>query len=267
MKRSDLIRRSFAMPLAALLALGLLAGCGSEVADDWSPAVPQEADHPFAQIADHGDWLSDNGYPLDDCLACHALTGDDSGDPGDVPFGPSCGQASGCHDTNEGPEACNTCHGDFDAADPAQPASWAPDDQGHTAHLDNMRSELFYTFDCSACHRIPRVWDDRTHIDEETPGEVEIDFHEPANAGAWQPEYDRENGTCSAVYCHQGGELTWGDNLDPLTCTSCHAIPPPAPHPDATEGECVNCHSQVVDEDGEIINPELHMNGRLDGPG
>jgi hypothetical protein len=48
-----------------------------------------------------------------------------------------------------------------------------------------------------------------------------------------------------------------------MPCGSCHAIPPPSPHP--TDSECKSCHEDAYSDDA--LNPAVHINGAVDFEG
>jgi hypothetical protein len=54
---------------------------------------------------------------------------------------------------------------------------------------------------------------------------------------------------------------SWVGGAPGLTCTSCHGMPPAAPHP--ASSQCSNCHNDV-DAQGNITDRSLHVNGDVD---
>jgi predicted CxxxxCH...CXXCH cytochrome family protein len=309
------------IPMLVIAMVGMLIGCGNEVADDWDPLTPEEARHPFESRADHGEylatgdydfsgctechgeslrgvelgdpmdpvractdchrtdnhivyfdnafihtqWLGDNGYMMDDCYICHAPF-DASPDSPAIEFGSSCASAVGCHDTALGPMACNTCHGEMDEDSSVQ-ENWAPDRGAHSTHLAN--SGPYATITCTVCHTQPTTPEQSGHYNDDTPGEIELTFRDPANADDFDPEWSEETSTCSNVYCHGGNDMDWRLENVEFTCASCHTYPPEGSHPDIDN--CVLCHNSVVGPDGDdeddfvdIIAPLLHINGAKD---
>ncbi len=208
-----------------------------------------ECHHPFGDAEDdHPDYLRENLYPLADCQVCHGENFDGN------PVGESCLE---CHTEPGGPEACNTCHGNFDG-DPDLPLDQAPLENGaHQAHLTG--GEHSRIVECSACHVVPETWDAAGHID---PPPAEIQFSGLAVADSAEPAWNETEETCSGTYCHGDAEPNWED--DEAECGSCHAVPPPEPHFQAELDQCVWCHSLVMDASGEIIQPDLHVNGEID---
>jgi len=82
------------------------------------------------------------------------------------------------------------------------------------------------------------------------------------------------NATC-AVYCHSNGRggppnqtpPVWLDQNVEFSCTSCHSIPPVAPHPQIQT--CHNCHRNVDPSSNypgsiQFIDEQLHINGMVD---
>src|SRR5690606_9537709 len=94
---------------------------------------------------------------------------------------------------------------------------------------------------------------------------AEIRFGDLASV-AGEPSFDRATGTCASVYCH-GDSLgdaaaslpqpRWFDTTGQVVCGSCHGLPPT----DHASDRCETCHGQVVDDEGAIIRPELHIDG------
>ncbi len=172
---------------------------------------------------------------------------------------------------------CTSCHG---SATPAPPrdtagniATTAPGVGAHQAHLNpggRARAVL-----CEECHVVPATLDAAGHIDSLLPAEVT--FSGVASAWSAKPTYSA--GSCQATYCHgasfvsnraSGGSLTepeWTKvDGSQRACGTCHALPPPAPHPQNAD-QCSTCHFDV-DADRNFVHPEQHVNGliELGGP-
>ena len=219
--------------------------------------------------SDHNDYLTQNNWDLQSCYKCHTNTETEG-----FVFGGSCDQ---CHSGSPlGPQACNNCHGNS-YSDPDNPLNWAPpnDLEGrfdtsepgvgmHQSHL-TISSGNAKVVDCNVCHIVPDAWDDRGHIDDDTPGQAEVIFSYPATAHFSTPSYDNSNNTCSSTNCHFDKTATWTEAGGFSDCTSCHGIPPESPHFrwDGIERQCYFCHGDVIDENGVIIAPELHVNGSI----
>ena len=229
---------------------GAAAVCGA------CHGLPPAAPHPQgAQIA----------QPTD-CARCH---------PGTVKPDGTIDVAGGLHIDGQvelGNAGCDGCHGSDGNPAPPRALNGAVDrtDPGvgaHRAHLDGgpMRGPL----PCDACHVVPTAVNDPTHMDN-TPG-AELTFGALATSDGAAPAYDRDTHTCANAYCHgatlPGGTLTapvWTEtDGSAAACGACHAAPPPAPHPAASD--CTRCHPGTVKPDGTIdVAGGLHINGRLD---
>ena len=121
-------------------------------------------------------------------------------------------------DLGDGSGRCGACHGQGDDPRPTTGA--------HAKH----------GFPCETCHE---------DIGSKHPlgGGAKVRLGGLAIRGGRRATYDATAGSCAGTYCHEGigGAQTkpaWGDG--PTTCNSCHASPPPAPHPAATD--CASCH-------------------------
>ena len=222
----------------------------------------------FTTAMEHTQVVRDNGWSFDNCMNCHTTTPISSG----VSFGGSCSSTQ-CHAAEaDGPNSCNTCHGDF-MADVNDPAGWAPPegiwaeavtDPGiglHQAHL-NPTSGLFAPMPCTACHIVPSTVGDFGHIDTETPNRAEVRLRGLAESGGRNAVYNPADASCSSVYCHGDVNPVWTDfNSSAGDCGSCHGIPPTSsPHTPSTTN-CSACHGEVIDAGYNIIAPELHLNG------
>jgi hypothetical protein len=229
----------------------------------------------------HGNFIRQNGWNILDCQKCH---GEDYG--GGV-TSPSC---LTCHTQANGPESCNTCHGDF--SDPAIIAppqdtnnNTSTDNAGVGAHNTHLyQNDLGSQIPCSTCHVVPQDYSDPGHaIDDPLPAEVifnPLAVHNIAD----NPVYDYSSATCSDTYCHgnwaflrdssdysfayedsvmigNNNSVVWNEvGVGQADCGSCHGLPPTGHMPAAFEF-CSTCHSDIVDADGNIINTEKHING------
>lgn len=224
-------------------------------------------------------------WDLTKCQECHGT------DYAGTAYAPSC---KTCHTSDRGPQACNTCHGEF--ADPtkvAPPADLSGNTStsakgvgAHTAHLNV--AEISNSLKCSTCHgQFPGF---SNHIDG-LPAEIE--FTDAAVYLGATPTYNASgNLECSNTYCHGNFSFLKSDSQSPLgysadkitgnnvsviwnevgtgqaECGTCHGLPP-AGHSTFSgtiqgKEDCYLCHGNVVDNTGKIINPELHMNGVKD---
>jgi len=236
--------------------------CGSE---DCHLNFPHPAGWDNPQDANsHHVYLKNVGWMIEECRSCH---GDD------YKGGWSLASCYKCHEN--GPEACNVCHGEG-AMPVSVVSSWAPpqdlNDQvatenisvgAHQAHFKDTYTTA-YSRDCSLCHKVPQGFDDPDHRN----GVVDMQWGDPAtNAGEVSPVY--ANGTCSDVYCHgnfdrgRNPQLIWTEvGTGQSDCGSCHGIPPRRGH--IQSDLCYGCHSEVVDAEKNIIGKNKHINGQTD---
>jgi hypothetical protein len=238
----------------------------------------------------HGNFTRQNGWKLMDCQKCH---GEDYG--GGV-ASPTC---LNCHSQPEGPEACNTCHGDF-----SDPVIIAPpqdtnnnnsmDNVGVGAHISHLyQNDIGSQIPCSTCHVVPQDYSDPGHaIDDPLPAEVIFSPLAVHNI-AINPMYAHPSATCSDTYCHgnfeflkdaapdnhkfafeDGADRMIGNNVSVVwnivdgsqaECGSCHDLPPVG-HVEANITACGTCHSGIFDRDGNLVDSlsYKHINGEID---
>lgn len=193
----------------------------------------------------------------------------------------AAGLTPGCLETrdeidNSEAGACATCHGDparqgdklrkaapprdlnGNAGDPSFPGVGA-----HEAHL--TASETHAAVPCAECHLVPKATGDKGHADTALPAELVFASEGGiAKNGDRNPSYDPSTRRCSDTYCHRGSDATWTKPRSSAeACGSCHGLPPPPPHVQATTEQCVLCHGNVVGAQMQIIAPELHVNGEV----
>ena len=219
--------------------------------------------------SDHPAYIRQNNWDLSTCYNCHT----NLPQVGGIQFGGSCSSFS-CHSSaSNGAEACNVCHGEF-GANASQSNFWAPPADldrnistsflgvgAHQPHL--LPSDDFADIECEVCHHVPESLNEAGHIGGNNPGQSEIIFGYPANAESANPVWNRNSGTCSSTYCHGNDQPVWTE-VDGSwnSCDNCHGIPSDGPHQAGlTYIECYQCHGDVIDQNGIIINPELHVNG------
>lgn len=135
--------------------------------------------------------------------------------------------------------ACGTCHGRGE-----DPMPQTPSHQLHRAPL------LTEPIACGECHAVPDQVTSEGHLDlgERTP--PDLVFGPRARARSRTPSY--EAGTCRDVACHGAGlaegierALRWDERAS-STCSGCHGLPPPAPHPQDVSCAAVACHGAEV---------------------
>lgn len=216
---------------------GSQAACGS------CHSLPPAGDHPARR----------------DCSACHGMVVS----PTNVFVAPER-HVDGTVDVGA---ACDVCHGS--AGDPSPPLSVSGETEasarGVGAHRSHLADSLWRAqIACSECHIIPAAPEDPGHLDSGLP--AELTFGARASAGGVSPLFD---GLRCAVYCH-GVTLAGGTNPQPLwtlvdgtqaACGTCHAVPPPSPHPVPVSGGCGPCHpfNGFMPSD-----PSTHINGTLE---
>jgi hypothetical protein len=259
-------------------------GCNTP---DCHPSINVHVEGILEKTSDnfHGNFIRQDGWRMMDCQKCHRQ--DYSGGVAS----PSC---LSCHTQPQGPEACNTCHGDF-----SDPAIIAPpqdtknntgtDSSGVGAHVAHLyQNDLGKQIPCSTCHVVPQDYSDPGHVlDDPLPAEVifsPLAMHNIAN----NPMYDYSTATCSDTYCHgnleflkdsanAGSQFAYllekmiGNNISVIwnqvdgtqaQCGSCHNLPPDG-HIPAQITACGGCHSGIVDSNGEIVDSlrYKHLNG------
>jgi len=169
---------------------------------------------------------------------------------------------------------CSSCHGDDSrvltmGADPNAIAAPPYGSRGetdvasrsvgsHQAHV-NRGNSLSLPAKCKYCHVVPTTTD-------HSNGVTELTFGSLAKMGGANPTFD--GNTCKNTYCHgatlnRGGtdhEPNWV-NPKPVTCGSCHGVPPPAPHPQ--DADCIRCHPGYTQTS---VRKWTHVNGISDFP-
>ncbi len=229
----------------------------------------------------HGNFLRKNNFDLNMCKLCHTpnYTGGITGK--------SCFE---CHTQKAGPEACNTCHGNFNDPNQINPPRAVNGDttttyRGVGAHQSHLtESEIRNPVECQNCHIVPKTFGDKTHIDG-TP-HAEVTFHGLPLTQGDHPVYDSNKLQCSNVYCHgnftfykDSSSYSWiytdsvitGNNFSPVwtklddtqaKCGTCHDLPPKGHLPETLDA-CGNCHIGIVDSKGNIIDKSKHINGKI----
>jgi len=168
---------------------------------------------------------------------------------------------------------CTVCHGDAaraaTALNPQLPAAPPKDVAGssattspgvgaHQAHLND--GSLRKAMACTECHTIPT---DAAHASQP----LQLTWGPLATTQGATPSFNATSFTCSSTYCHgstlnAGGTLTnpvWISGASQVACGSCHATPPPAPHPQ--NASCGTCHPGYT---ATTVNVTTHVDGTLD---
>lgn len=231
----------------------------------------------------HVDFIMDQAkWNLETCQACHGS--DYAGN------GTAAKNCRTCHTEPDGPEACNTCHGNDENNAPPKDLFGHVNTTfagvgAHQHHVEESEITDVLTPSCTHCHVEPSAYSDPTHVDDD-PGEAELTFDAFAtHDGALATAFDPLDATCSNVYCHGGfsfakadSDNPWGYAEDTIrgenlvmrwtevgtgqdACGTCHGLPPAGHIPVVT---CEGCHPRVVDADFNIINKTLHLNGEKD---
>ncbi|TNE84744.1 MAG: hypothetical protein EP330_28420 [Deltaproteobacteria bacterium] len=203
---------------------------------------------------------------LDQCTECHGETLDGNGEAGV--------DCDSCHRENWRTD-CTYCHGGDDDATGAPPRDIYGESTSVFPHTIHGSRTIKPAYDCAECH--PDHTDvlsvGHLFVGDDTPAVAETDFALGLSAATTYAE-----GSCANSYCHGNGQ---GDNgratigSAPFACVSCHAAPTGdlnsfralsgthALH--MSHGtSCVDCHASVVDAAGELIGPDLHVQGVKD---
>ena len=235
----------------------------------------------------HGTYIKNNNWNLQECQSCHAA---------DFSGGTTGASCFTCHKEPGGPLACNTCHGN-----PNDPTRIAPPNDingdtatsavgvgAHTNHLYN--NSLTNNVACQNCHNVPQSVFSPGHLDSKLPAEVTLSGLATANIAS-NASFNSSNATCSNTYCHgnfafskdsAASEDQWAFTSDKMVgnnvtvtwnivdgsqaaCGSCHDLPPKGHigYQQIPITECVVCHQGVVDEQGNIIDNNRHINGKV----
>ncbi len=239
----------------------------------------------------HGSFIKGNMWDMTDCQTCH------SSDYSGGFTSPSCVE---CHTSSDGPEACNTCHGNFDDISMIAPprdldkntVTTSPGVGAHSIHL--YENNLGMEIPCVTCHQVPQNVYDQGHVDSELPAEIIFTQLALVNNGV-NSAYSYEQSTCSNTYCHGNFIYTKDSAPDSLKfayesdqisgnnssvvwnqvdgtqapCGSCHGLPPEG-HIMVSSTSCGRggiCHPGVVDFDGNISDPTKHINGEINVAG
>lgn len=276
-----------------LLALPVILSCSDPEGAPFQTTAPVPV-HPadwlkVGSVDFHGRTLARQNYDFAACKQCHGTRYD--GGLVEV----SC---LTCHNKPGGPEACNTCHGDFNA-DPADFAAIAPPrgldgeteetDAAVGAHQHHLEYFASAEATCGECHTVPPAFNSPGHIDA-TPG-AEVSFPgtlvKTATEGGLRqpaPAFDAATNSCNNAYCHgnwgllkaqsqfvfiYASEKIEGNTASPVwndeesaACGTCHDLPPKGHNPFELSA-CVTCHQGVIDQTGVIIDKTKHINGKI----
>jgi predicted CxxxxCH...CXXCH cytochrome family protein len=171
-----------------------------------------------------------------------------------------------CHPGFE--KNCTFCHGGTDNTTGAPPftvdgksAASVPGVGRHSSHVWTGGKARY---DCSICHVKPTDAFSAGHIDPR-PGDVKF------SGIAAGTTYNTTTHQCTNIYCHGNGNGSKGSapwvGAWNNTCSSCHpAKPTSGEHKEHTDEGigCQVCHNCVVNGQGAINNPALHVDGKKD---
>ena len=181
-----------------------------------------------------------------------------------------------CH--GSGPTACTLCHGGTDNVTGAPPVGLEGESLpsqlavgAHTAHMED--GVMADAFACDECHLVPAALNSPGHLGADSIAEVTWNTLAGPTA-----DWNRVAAVCNNVYCH--GEFPGGDGTNsPLwtgsnqaTCGSCHDVgSDPAQlqwkhqyHVAGAGLACEDCHASVVNDQLDITDLTLHVNGIAD---
>ncbi len=225
----------------------------------------------------HGRFfLQNQNWDLRNCQQCHGQN---------YAGGIANSTCLTCHPGT--PEGCTVCHGGTENQTGAPPKDLADNTSTtargvgqHTLHLSG--GDLSGGFECTTCHIVPSAFFEVGHIDSELP--AELTFSGLAVADSASPSYDSGILSCANSYCHgnwslprsqsqfvgfytteniQGNAVAPSWTLPSVSvCGSCHDLPPTGHIPFAIN-VCSNCHGDVMNASGVIINKSKHINGMV----
>ncbi|MCA9556136.1 MAG: CxxxxCH/CxxCH domain-containing protein, partial [Myxococcales bacterium] len=224
------------------------------------------------------DWTVVDGTQIE-CGGCHAM-------PPNTPVHQSNADCANCHLPTAGPnqtianrathvdgvvqvavDGCTGCHGsEINVAPPVDTFSRAATTLrtvgAHQAHV--VGGNLSLPVACDTCHLVPQDVNDPGHRDSGPPAEVQ--FQGRAVLDGSQPVWVANAATCANTYCHGVG--AGGTVPDPVwtqvdgsqsACGTCHAMPPPAPHP--ANQQCELCHAPTAGPNMRIADRTTHVDG------
>ena len=117
----------------------------------------------------HGKFIANSSWNLLQCQQCHSVSY-----AGGV-SSPSC---KTCHTQLEGPEACNTCHGNFNNSSELFPprdldGNLTTNFPGVGAHLTHLTiNSLSASASCTNCHTVPAQFNSSGHIDGDSNADI-----------------------------------------------------------------------------------------------
>jgi predicted CxxxxCH...CXXCH cytochrome family protein len=230
----------------------------------------------------HETYIKNKVWNLALCSQCHGT------DYNGGYVSPTC---KTCHTSPGGPEACNTCHGDFSNPAKIAPARAINGATATTAHQVGAHSTHLYNAvngkvtACNECHNVPAKLTSAGHIDNDGKAEV-VFLTNKTGMASTTGTYNFSTYKCSNTYCHGNFELTKASSqyqfiysADKMTglnkevlwtqtdgtqtaCGTCHGLPPTG-HVAYAINTCTICHQGVIDAKGKITDVSKHMNGKV----
>jgi predicted CxxxxCH...CXXCH cytochrome family protein len=163
---------------------------------------------------------------------------------------------------------CSSCHGGAESAAPPFDTRGKSDETGigvgaHRAHLSG--GAFSRPLVCSECHDVPARDAIPAHVG---PLPAEVRLLGVAETDRRAPAWSHASASCTDSWCHgpgPGGRSTSPSwiSATSLDCTSCHGLPPPAPHP--ASDRCSSCHGEVIaPDDRTIASRASHVDGLVD---
>lgn len=228
----------------------------------------------------HGKLISSTDWTMKECRQCHGKN------YGGGIITEASGNCMTCHTQPTGPEACNTCHGDF--ANPTRIAppralngSISSSYRGVGAHNKHLFTNTFaLRVECNECHINPTLFSSPSHIDDTPRAELVFgnlskaetnetnttDYDASLPLFKPNPVYNYETNSCSNTYCHgyfKNGNtnfvVSFTAGEDGAKCGTCHgdvnasnplaiALPKISSQGGTHPNStaCANCHPGVV---------------------
>lgn len=244
-------------------------------ADSWchGPGATPAAPTPAWNRATRLSCTSCHGAPppaphpqVSDCSRCHGdVVGSD-----DVTIIAKDRHVDG-HVDVEVDQSCRSCHGGDNAAPPRNvDGDSGLQARGVGAHQTHVQgTPRSRAVPCAECHVVPEEVLAPGHVDTRPPAEVVLS----GAANSFGGEARFRVGRCVDTSCHgavfPGGHRSGGTATAPswlpvdgeqVACGSCHALPPPRPHPYYSE-DCGRCHKNLTPDGQSFLRPDLHVDG------
>lgn len=173
-------------------------------------------------------------------------------------------------DSTPAANRCSSCHGDATRSGTLLQRAAPPIDllgntkseyPGVGAHLIHLYAGSTHgAVACNQCHVVPKDVESPGHND--MPGPAKIVFGSLATQGGLTPHFNPAAETCTNTYCHRNAHPVWTHpRSEKDACGSCHSIPPPPPHVQVPTRDCGTCHSAVINQNGDFVAPEKHVDG------